>query len=355
MKNNNFWKNKKVFLTGHTGFKGSWLAIWLNSLGAKIKGYSLEPPNNSFNLYSEAKVDNFVNSEINDICNYELLCASILKFSPDIIFHMAAQPLVRLSYEDPLKTFETNIMGTANILNAASKSNSVKAIVNITTDKCYENNEWYWGYKETDPMGGKDPYSSSKGCSELVTTAYRESFFRDRNIGIATARAGNVIGGGDWAKDRLIPDILKSFQNKKEVIIRNPNSIRPWQHVLEPLRGYLILAEKLFYNPEKYSEGWNFGPYDHDVKSVEWITSYMTKLWPNNSWKIDESRNPHEANLLKLDISKAIALLKWSPVWNLETTLKKIVTWHQLWLNQGNMHEACLEEIYQFTKDIEDQ
>ena len=260
MKNNNFWKNKKVFLTGHTGFKGSWLAIWLNSLGAKIKGYSLEPPNNSFNLYSEAKVDNFVNSEINDICNYELLCASILKFSPDIIFHMAAQPLVRLSYEDPLKTFETNIMGTANILNAASKSNSVKAIVNITTDKCYENNEWYWGYKETDPMGGKDPYSSSKGCSELVTTAYRESFFRDRNIGIATARAGNVIGGGDWAKDRLIPDILKSFQNKKEVIIRNPNSIRPWQHVLEPIFGYLLLAENLFNKPKSFSDAFNFGP-----------------------------------------------------------------------------------------------
>jgi CDP-glucose 4,6-dehydratase len=351
MVNSDFWKGKKIFLTGHTGFKGSWFSIWLSSMGAVVKGYALKPITRP-NLFTMAGVERLVESEINDIRDYSALCASILEFSPDIVFHMAAQPLVRASYENPLETYEINVMGTANLLEAARHCSSIQAVVNITTDKCYENNEWVRGYKETDPMGGRDPYSSSKGCSELVTSSYRESFLRGANIGVATVRAGNVIGGGDWAEDRLIPDILRAFEAATPVIIRNPNATRPWQHVLEPLSGYLILAEQLFKNPDDFSQGWNFGPYDHDVRPVDWILDKMSNLWPGASWKLDLDDNPHEAKLLKLNISKASSILGWTPTWDLDVTLGKIVRWHKHWIEGADMRAECVKEINEFTKDM---
>jgi len=346
-----FWKDKKVFITGHTGFKGSWLSIWLTEMGAVVKGYSFTPQTKP-SLFSVAGIEHLVESEFDDIRNYHALCNSIAEFSPDIVFHMAAQPLVRASYEKPLETYETNIMGTANLLEAVRQCSFVKAVVNVTTDKCYENNEWVWGYKETDPMGGRDPYSSSKGCSELVTSSYRESFMRGDNIGVATARAGNVIGGGDWADDRLIPDILRAFEASKPVVIRNPNATRPWQHVLEPLSGYLILAEQLFKNPGEFSEAWNFGPYDLDVRPVDWILDQMTNLWPGASWVLDRDDNPHEAMLLKLDMSKASTYLGWTPTWSLETSLEKIIKWHKCWIEGADMRVECINEISEFTKDM---
>jgi CDP-glucose 4,6-dehydratase len=351
MINSEFWKGKKVFLTGHTGFKGSWLSIWLNSLGAIVKGYALKPAATP-NLFEIAGIKGLVETDINDISDYFALCSSILEFSPDIVIHMAAQPLVRASYQKPLETFKVNVMGTANLLEAVRQCQSVRAVVNITTDKCYENNEWVWGYKETDPMGGRDPYSSSKGCSELVTASYRESFLKGANIGVATGRAGNVIGGGDWAKDRLIPDILRAFEASKPVIIRNPDATRPWQHVLEPLSGYLMLAEQLFKKPGEFSEGWNFGPYDRDVRPVDWILDHMITLWPGASWRLDQNDNPHEAMLLKLDISKASAILGWTPTWSLNVALEKIVSWHKCWIEGADMRAACINEINEFTKDM---
>jgi CDP-glucose 4,6-dehydratase len=351
MSESNFWKNKKVFITGHTGFKGSWMSIWLNMLGANVKGYSLQPPSKP-SLFEEANVSSLLNSEINDIRSYNELNKSIQGFAPEIVFHMAAQPLVRVSYRYPLETYETNVMGTANLLQACCNLDSVKAVINITTDKCYENIEEDIGYKETDKMGGSDPYSSSKGCAELVTAAYRQSFYKNKDIGLASVRAGNVIGGGDWAEDRLIPDILKAFESNKPVVIRNPNATRPWQHVLEPLSGYILLAEKLHNNPIEFSDGWNFGPNFEDAKPVGTIVSILSDLWPNSSWQLDKSDNPHEANLLKLDISKAKSKLSWSPVWNLEKSLEKIVQWQKSWsLKTNNAHDLCVGEINQFIKD----
>ena len=350
MVNSDFWKGKKVFLTGHTGFKGSWLSIWLNSMGAVIKGYALKPATNP-NLFTIAGVENLVESDINDIRDYSALFASILEFSPDIVFHMAAQPLVRASYENPRETYEINVMGTVNLLEAVRRCSTIQAVLNITTDKCYENNEWIWGYKETDPMGGRDPYSSSKGCSELVTASYRDSFLSSAGVGVATVRAGNVICGGDWAEERLIPDVLRAFEQRTPVIVRNPNATRPWQHVLEPLSGYLILAEQLYKNPDEMSEGWNFGPYDQDVRPVDWILDQMTHLWPGASWRLDLDNNPHEANLLKLDISKASSILGWTPTWDLNVTLGKIVRWHKRWVEGADMRVECIKEIKEFNKD----
>lgn len=351
MHTSNFWKNKKVFLTGHTGFKGSWMAIWLSELGAIVKGYSLDPPSEP-SLFKEANIESLIESEINDIRDYNQLSKSISKFSPEIIMHMAAQPLVRASYKNPIETYETNVMGTVNILHAALKSSNTKAVVNITTDKCYENREIDVAYKETDPMGGFDPYSSSKGCAELVTSAFTKSFYRNKNIGLASVRAGNVIGGGDWAEDRLIPDILRAFESNKSVIIRNPNSTRPWQHVLEPLSGYLTLAKKLYDSPEEYSQSWNFGPNYEDVKPVKTIVNFMSSLWPKSSWELDKSDNPHEANLLKLDISKAKSKLNWHPKWALDKSLEKIVQWHKLWLSKNiNAKNLCIDQIHEYMKD----
>jgi CDP-glucose 4,6-dehydratase len=265
---------------------------------------------------------------------------------------MAAQPLVRYSYDAPIETYEVNVIGTAKVLEVARSCSNLKAIVNITTDKCYENDERSQGYKEDDPMGGYDPYSSSKGCAELVASAYRRSFLQEQGIGLASVRAGNVIGGGDWADDRLIPDILRSFENGDAVVIRNPKATRPWQHVLEPLSGYLILAQKLYEDQKEYAEGWNFGPNEQDVQPVDWILDKMIGHWPNSSWELDENANPHEAGFLKLDISKAKSRLGWNPVWELSHTLEKIISWHRAWLDKEDMQVTCLLEIKEYTRDM---
>lgn len=350
--NPTFWKGKKVFITGHTGFKGSWLSLWLQDMGAIVKGYALDPNTNP-NLFTQAKVAQNMDSEIGDITDLNHISDSMKIFNPEVLIHMAAQPLVRLSYQEPVLTYSTNVMGTVNVLEAARKCTNLKAIVSVTTDKCYENKEWPWGYRENEPMGGHDPYSSSKGCVELVTAGYRKSFFNDENSAfLASARAGNVIGGGDWSPDRLIPDILKAFEKNEPVIVRNPMSTRPWQHVLEPLSGYLVLAQHLFEEGSNVAEGWNFGPKDEDCKPVSWILDRMVTNWGNGaSWELDKNNNPHEAGYLKLDCSKAAMRLNWYPKWNLEHTLESIINWHQHYIAQKNIQEQCLLEIAKYQKD----
>ncbi len=350
--NPTFWKGKKVFITGHTGFKGSWLSLWLQDMGAVVKGYALDPNTNP-NLFTQAKIAQNMDSEIGDITDLNHISESMKIFNPDVLIHMAAQPLVRLSYQEPVLTYTTNVIGTVNVLEAARKCTNLKAIVSVTTDKCYENKEWPWGYRENEPMGGHDPYSSSKGCVELVTAAYRKSFFTDENSAfLASARAGNVIGGGDWSADRLIPDILKAFEKNEPVIVRNPMSTRPWQHVLEPLSGYLVLAQHLFEEGSNVAEGWNFGPKDEDCKPVSWILDRMVANWGNGaSWELDKNNNPHEAGYLKLDCSKAAMRLNWYPKWNLEHTLESIINWHQHYIAQKNIQEQCLLEIAKYQKD----
>lgn len=327
-----FWRGKRVFLTGHTGFKGSWMSLWLQSLGAELTGYALLPPTQP-SLFEEARVAEGMRSVVGDIRDLPSLQQAMLAARPEIVIHMAAQPLVRYSYQNPVETYSTNVMGTVHLLEAVRHTSGVKAVVNITTDKCYENREWAWGYRENEPMGGYDPYSNSKGCAELVTAAYRSSFFNanshaQHGIGVATVRAGNVIGGGDWAQDRLIPDILAAFEAGRLVDIRNPHAVRPWQHVLEPLRGYLTLAERLFECGSDYAEGWNFGPNDDDAKPVGWIVEKMAGLWGDDaSWKVDTGAHPHEAAYLKLDISKARSRLDWHPALRLNDALKLIIDW----------------------------
>lgn len=346
-----FWKDKKVFLTGHTGFKGAWLSLWLQDCGAILTGYALAPDTEP-NLFDAASVSDGMESIIGDVRDLEKLVKAMNNSQPEVVIHMAAQPLVRLSYKSPVDTYSTNIMGTVNLLEAVRKTASVKAVVNVTTDKCYENKEWIWGYREDEPMGGQDPYSSSKGCSELVTMAYRKSFFNfSGSAKVASGRAGNVIGGGDWAEDRLIPDTLKSFEKIERVTIRNPSATRPWQHVLEPLSGYLVLAERLYLEGDKYAEGWNFGPEDEDVKPVSEVIEYLAERWGGGlSWVHDKSEQPHEAQLLKLDISKAKTFLKWAPRWNLFTTLDSIVEWHKEWCRGGDVKAVTLEQINKFEK-----
>ena len=346
-----FWSGKRVFLTGHTGFKGSWISLWLNSMGAVVKGYALKPSTNP-SLFLEAEIIEKVDSEEGDIRDLEQLKNSMTKFNPDVLIHMAAQPLVRLSYKEPLETYDVNVMGTAKVLEAARSCEHLRSIICVTTDKCYENKEWEWGYREDEPMGGYDPYSSSKGCAELVTSAYRRSFMEENGVGLATVRAGNVIGGGDWAEDRLIPDILRAFEKNTPVIIRNPKATRPWQHVLEPLSGYLVLAQKLYIEPENYAEGWNFGPKDEDTKPVDWILNSMVSKWSGSSWQLDSDVHPHEAGYLKLDISKANARLGWKPVWSLEQSLAKIIDWHQSWRSGQNIQVNCLTEINEYMRDM---
>lgn len=345
-----FWSGKRVFLTGHTGFKGSWLSLWLQSMGAQVKGFALEPPTTP-SLFEEAKVAEGMISEIGDIRDLEAIKHSMIDFNPEILIHMAAQPLVRLSYREPVSTYATNVMGTVHVLEAARQCFALKAIVNVTTDKCYENREWAWGYRENEPMGGHDPYSNSKGCSELVTSAYRNSFFSSPDTAsLASARAGNVIGGGDWADDRLIPDILRAFEKAVPVIVRNPRATRPWQHVLEPLSGYLMLAQRLYTEgTEGFAAGWNFGPRDQDVKPVEAILDHMVECWGEGaSWLLDQDTHPHEAQLLKLDISKAESQLKWHPRWTLESTLDRIIEWHRCWLSGGDVKVKTLEQISEY-------
>ena len=347
--NPQFWKGKRVFVTGHTGFKGSWLSLWLQLMGVEVKGFSLTPPTNP-SLFVEAKVAQQMQSEIGDIRDFSKLSESIRTFNPDILLHLAAQPLVRLSYKEPIETYSTNVMGTVNVLEASRYASHLKAIVVITTDKCYENREWEWGYRENEPMGGHDPYSNSKGCAELVVSAYQRSFFHTPDTAaVASARAGNVIGGGDWAEDRLIPDILRAFEKQQSVIIRNPLSTRPWQHVLEPLSGYLVLAQRLWQDGKAFAEGWNFGPKDDDCQPVQWILDKMVHFWGDGAhYEIDKSEQPHEANFLKLDCSKAAMRLKWHPKWRLEQTLEQIVHWHRAWLQGADMQAKCLQEIEKY-------
>lgn len=350
MVNKVFWKDKRVFITGHTGFKGSWLTLWLTMLGAEITGYALEPPTNP-SLYRLCNLDNDINSIIGDIRDKEKLKKALLESKPEIIIHMAAQPLVRESYSNPVETYETNVMGIVYLLEAIRQCASVRAVVNVTTDKCYENKEWVWGYRENEPLGGFDPYSNSKACSELVTSSFRNSFFPPENykahgVAMATARSGNVIGGGDWAKDRLIPDCLRSLIKGEQIIIRNPNSIRPWQHVLEPLSGYLLLAEKLYQEGTKFGEAWNFGPDDSDAKTVKWIVEKICNKWGTDaSYLIDRTEHPHEAQYLKLDCSKANIQLGWKQKWKLEEAISKIVNWTQHYCNEKDVKDICKKQI----------
>lgn len=346
--NTNFWNGKRVFLTGHTGFKGSWLSLWLQSMGADLHGLALSPPTTPA-LFDEADVGAGMSSMIGDIRDYKTVHDAIKTCKPDIIIHMAAQPLVRYSYHAPIETYATNVMGTVHVLEAARQVGTAKAIVNVTTDKCYENKEWVWGYRENEPMGGYDPYSNSKGCSELVTNAYRRSFFKQSGIALASARAGNVIGGGDWATDRLLPDILRAFEKSQPVVIRNPSATRPWQHVLEPLSGYLMLAERLYCDGQAFAEGWNFGPNEEDVRPVQWIVEHMVETWGGGaSWELDGGEHPHEANYLKLDISKAKNKLGWQPRWNLAKALGRITGWHHHWLDKDDLRSKCLQQIEDF-------
>lgn len=352
-----FWRSRRVLLTGHTGFKGSWMSLWLQELGAELTGYALTPPTKP-SLFEEARVEEGMTSLVGDIRDLPTLQLAMQAARPEIVIHMAAQPLVRESYRTPVETYATNVMGTVHLLEAVRHTPGVKAVVIVTTDKCYENREWFWGYRENEPMGGHDPYSSSKGCAELVSAAYRNSFFNpesfsEHGVAVATARAGNVIGGGDWAHDRLIPDILAAFVAETPARIRNPHAIRPWQHVLEPLRGYLALAERLHERGSEYAESWNFGPNDGDTKTVAWIVENLARMWGNQaSWRIDDGKQPHEATFLKLDISKARGRLDWYPVLNLSQALGLIVDWAQARENGEDMLETTLKQIRTYQEII---
>ena len=343
--NPKFWSGKNVLLTGHTGFKGSWLALWLASNGANVTGFSLRPPTEP-SLFELANVDQDLNSIFADIRDESAIKKAVNRSDPDVLFHLAAQPLVRDSYDNPLKTFSTNVMGTVNVLEASRNSDRLRAIVVISSDKCYENREWLWGYRETERMGGADPYSASKGCTELVASSYRRSFFANEKQFLATARAGNVIGGGDFAKDRLIPDVMASFMSGIPLQIRNPNSIRPWQHVLDPLYGYRLLAEALFDQGKDFATGWNFGPSEEDVKPVSWICDELVSRWGSNaSWTIDGKDHPHEATYLKLDCSKARTRLGWRAKLSLRDALERTIDWNKTFLDQGDVRARTLAEI----------
>ena len=394
-----FFGGKKVFITGHTGFKGSWLCLWLHAMGAEVTGYAIEPPTTP-NLFDLAGVGQLLARDNRaDVRDAECLAEALRQAAPEIVFHLAAQPLVRESYRSPVETYATNVMGTVHLLEAVRNCPTVRAVVNITSDKCYENLEWPWGYRENEPMGGHDPYSSSKGCAELVASAYRRSYFggsegqrdrgtegqrvrgtegqRDRGTegqrvrgtegqraggsanppslqssippAVATARAGNVIGGGDWAADRLVPDCLRALLAGEEIVIRSPHAIRPWQHVLEPLSGYLLLAQKLYNEGSRYAEAWNFGPLDEDARPVEWIVQKLCGLWGGGAgYRVDDGGHPHEAHYLKLDISKARADLGWQPRWTLEQALTGIVEWAQVYRRNGDLRAMCLKQIDTF-------
>jgi CDP-glucose 4,6-dehydratase len=350
MADKNFWRGKRVLVTGHTGFKGSWLCLVLHELGAEIIGYALNPLTTP-SMFELCKINKHINSIIGDIRDLELVKETICKTNPEIVLHLAAQSLVRESYLNPVETYAVNIMGTVNLLEAVRGSTVIKAVVNITSDKCYENMEWPWGYRENDSLGGYDPYSNSKACSELVTVAYRNSFFnlehhQGHALALATARAGNVIGGGDWATDRLIPDCIRALLKGEPVIIRSPSAIRPWQHVLEPLSGYLTLAQKLYESGLEYSGGWNFGPADSDAKPVEWVVSHLCSKWERGAtYRIDQRPQPHEANHLKLDCSKAKNYLGWVPKWDLEQALTKTIEWVKAYADGVDLNETSLHQI----------
>ena len=345
-----FWSGKRVFITGHSGFKGSWLSLLLSNLGAKLVGYSLPPPVGP-SLFNDANLSSDIETYFGDIRDGARLLAVMQSARPDIVLHLAAQPLVRYSYENPYETYSTNVLGLVNLFEAVRKTSSIRAVVNVTSDKCYENKEWNWGYRENEPMGGFDPYSSSKGCSELVTAAYQSSYFNPlthsvHGVALASARAGNVIAGGDWAADRLLPDIVRALLANKDIIVRNPHSIRPWQHVLEPLSGYIRLAEKLYTDGTDFAEGWNFGPADEGAKSVEWITHFMVQAWDQKAtWQLADELGPHEAHFLKLDSSKARAKLGWSPRLPLPETLQSIIDWSRSYQTGADVKAITLAQI----------
>lgn len=352
--NSFFWKDKRVFLTGHTGFKGGWLSLWLASMGAKVTGYALAP-NTLPSFFEVAKVaGDLEQSHIADVRDLDLLKKVMASAQPEIVIHMAAQPLVRYSYVNPVETYATNVMGTVNVLESIRMLDCVRAVVIVTTDKCYENQEWAWGYRESEPMGGHDPYSSSKGCAELVTSAYRQSYFppetfTKHHVAIASARAGNVIGGGDWSEDRLIPDAIKAFEKNEALMIRNPLATRPWQHVLEPLSGYLVLAQALYERGAQFDGAWNFGPSDEDARPVQEVINLLIKAWKSDAiWKQEMGAQPHEAHSLKLDCSKARQYLAWTPKWGLEQAIEKIAQWQQAHQAQLDMHAVSLEQIKRY-------
>lgn len=352
-----FWAGRRVFMTGHTGFKGAWLSMWLHKLGAELSGYALAPSTQP-SLFEAARVGSLLQSQIGDIRDAAALSAALRSAQPEVVFHLAAQPLVRLSYRDPVSTYSTNVMGTVHLLEAVRQCPSVRAVVVVTSDKCYENREWEWGYRENEPMGGHDPYSNSKGCTELVVSAYRSSYFNpahyaDHGVALASGRAGNVIGGGDWAEDRLIPDFIRAIAAGQVLNIRSPHAIRPWQHVLEPLSGYLRLAEKLVQEGAIYAQGWNFGPNDEDAKPVAWIVDQLVQRWGRGAaWQLDANPHPHEAHYLKLDISKARMRLDWHPRWTLLQTLEHLVTWYSAHLEGADMQPLSLQQIEAYTATV---
>ncbi|MDD3594271.1 MAG: CDP-glucose 4,6-dehydratase [Candidatus Gastranaerophilales bacterium] len=344
---NNIYRGKKVLLTGASGFKGSWLAIWLTTLGAEVLGYSLRP-NTAPSMFKELKIDKHIKNIFGDIRDIKKLEKAFNKFKPDVVFHLAAQPLVRLSYSEPLLTYETNVIGTLNVMEAARKCKSVQAFVNVTTDKCYENKEIERGYKEDEPMGGHDMYSSSKGCVEIMSSSYRRSYLLHDGYSMATARAGNVIGGGDWALDRLIPDCIRYINENKPIEIRNPVAVRPWQHVLEPLSGYLLLGEKLLTNGRKYAEGFNFGPNEDSVLKVADVAQKVVEFYGKGEVVMHKKDDLHEANLLMLNIEKAQQLLGWAPTFNASEAIQATIEWYKRFYNGEKMNNFTISQINYF-------
>lgn len=350
--NADYWRGRRVLLTGHTGFKGGWLGLWLRSLGAEVMGYSLAPIE-APNLWQTASLSQVMDGRLADLRDVAALNETLQQFRPELVLHLAAQPLVRAAYRDPVETYSTNVMGTINLLEAVRQSSDVRAVLVVTTDKCYENREWDWPYRENDPMGGHDPYSSSKACVELICSSYRRSFLAERDVALATARAGNVVGGGDWSAERLVPDVFRAWQKGEEVVLRYPHATRPWQHVLEPLAGYLQLAEQLLEQRQKAAMAWNFGPGPDSVVSVEALVSQLADLWPGQApWRTESGNQPHEAGMLSLDSTQARTRLGWKPRWDLRRSLEMTVRWQQAWLSGQDMKACSLDQIAQYQNEM---